>query len=67
MNQSLQGAFRFRIEIIGELGRFRNDAGEEMMLIGESGYGQTPRLRSFREAGPIKVRGHIGMTHRVKW
>ena len=63
MKQGLQGAAGRGIRVAAELFRHQrsHDSGREVVLIGKPGDGQAMRLRAFGQAGPIDVRGNIGL------
>ena len=69
MQQGLQGAARFRIRgrtefatcITGE------QAGDEMMLIREASDAQALGFRALGDAGPIDMRGDIGVADFCEW
>ncbi len=65
MQQRLQGPASPGVRVDVKLFRHQrgHDSGGEVVLIGESGDGQTLRLRALGQAGPIDVRGDIGVAN----
>src|ERR1044071_6394846 len=69
MKQCLERAFGFGRVGYGRLipiGKSGDDAGKEMMLIGESGDGESVCLRATSNAGPIDVHRNVCVTDLFK-
>ena len=69
MQQRLERAFGFGRVGYGRLipiAKFGDDAGEEMMLVGESGDGESVCLRATSNARPIDVHRNVRVTDLFK-
>src|SRR5262249_19964962 len=65
MKQRLQCALRFLVK--GSFRKCRNNPGEKMMLISETGHAQSVLLGSFSNIGPFNVRGDIRFADFLEW
>ncbi len=61
MQKRLEGELRFLIG--NDFGKRRDNAGEEMMLVGKTAYAQTIFFRRFSDVGPVDVRADVGLAN----
>ena len=66
MEQRLQLALRFWIELISHFRPLRDDSRQEVMLIGEPGDAEAILLCAFGDARPIDVRSDVGVSDLVE-